>query len=850
MDKSAYGCEYAFMRTTLEFPDAMFRQMKANAALKGETLKEYITVLMPVYNAERFLRETIQSLRAQTFTDFEVLLYDDGSTDDSLQIARTNADDRFVIRDSDVNRGYVHWLNVGLSEARGEFIARMDADDIALPERFERQVEFLRSHPDVGLVGTACTVVDSAGAELFPIVKPATDVEIRWAALLDNPFLHPTVMFRRSALAGNIGSYDASLMPTEDYDLWVRMLGVTKGANIPEVLLRYRQHNKQVSEALRVRQLQHHTAVASKALQAFLPGTKMTEPDIAVVCRWYQEGTKATLTPSKMETISTWMPRLLKAFEERYIGMPGLESVKLSIKEKLGKLLWRSGFQASSVKMILRHPGIALVALRQLFQYPLATSAAPPDRDALPKTPGVAMNILQVNAHDFYGGAETIMRSLHEGYCVRGSQAWMAVGRKHLDEPHVFEMDHDRYRTFWCRSCRSMADTIASNLSGTWARDVRKALGMWLAEPVRHVRIALGHEDFEYPGTRHLLELTDRRPDLVHCHNLHGNYFDLHALESLSAQVPVFLTLHDAWLLTGHCSHPLDCEQLKTGCEACFYRDTFPKIRRDAASYNLERKRKILERCRLHVATPSRWLMHMVNQSRIQAGILSRRVIPSGIDLNVFHEGDKAAARKELGVPMDVSMLLYVARNARTNQFKDWSVMERAVLEAGRQLDAKLGLCVVGETGEPIHGDNAAIHFINPQNSPQLIAKYYQAADLCVHAARAENYPTVILESLACGTPVIASGVGGVVEQIQCLDVPEKGWDTRGEAPKITGADPATGIVVKPGDTDAMTRAIVRLLSDAYLRQRLGKNAASYAKESFGMDKMVAAYWDWFRRVC
>src|SRR5206468_8666177 len=138
-----------------------------------------------------------------------------------------------------------------------------------------------------------------------------------------------------------------------------------------------------------------------------------------------------------------------------------------------------------------------------------------------------------------------------------------------------------------------------------------------LAQPRRTFRRSLGHEDFDFPATRDLFSVPPEQPELLHLHNLHSpaGFFDLRELPAMTARVPTFITLHDAWLLAGHCGHSLDCERWRTGCGNCPDLAIYPAIRRDATAANYQRKRGILAKARLHVITPSRWLMDKVNES-------------------------------------------------------------------------------------------------------------------------------------------------------------------------------------------------------------------------------------------
>lgn len=207
-----------------------------------------VSVLMPVYNAERYLAEAVESILAQTFKDFEFIIVDDGSTDASLKILETYAkrDERIRLKSRE-NIGYAKTLNEMLTQAKGDFIARMDADDIALPERLARQVEFLQRESAVVCVGGLPEVIDEKGRLLTRIKLPRNNDEIQQMILSGQVVLsHPTVMIRRSALL-EVGGYDDAMVPAEDLDLWLRLGEVGELANLEDTLLKYRMHTKSVS---------------------------------------------------------------------------------------------------------------------------------------------------------------------------------------------------------------------------------------------------------------------------------------------------------------------------------------------------------------------------------------------------------------------------------------------------------------------------------------------------------------------------------------------------------------------------------------------------------------------------
>ena len=177
----------------------------------------------------------------------------------------------------------------------------------------------------------------------------------------------------------------------------------------------------------------------------------------------------------------------------------------------------------------------------------------------------------------------------------------------------------------------------------------------------------MGIEDFHFAGTKRIVELADK-PDIVHCHNLHGEL-----LRSARARVaqrarPVVITMHDAWLLSGHCVHSLACERWETGCGKCPDLTLYPAIRRDATAHNWQRKRRIYRASRLHVGHAVPWLMDKVQRSISSEGAVSMRVIPHGIDLTQFKPIPKLVARAQLGIPDDADVLVFAANgSARTS---------------------------------------------------------------------------------------------------------------------------------------------------------------------------------------
>jgi glycosyltransferase involved in cell wall biosynthesis len=231
-----------------------------------------ISVVLPVYNAAPFLAQAVDSILAQTFADFELIVLDDGSTDATPAILQRYASDGRVRLLRQPNAGVVPTLNRGLDLCTGELIARMDADDIAHPRRLEAQVRFMSMRPEVGLLGTAYRLIDAQGRDLGAQPVALNDLAIRWASLLTSPFAHPTVMMRRATLERHGLRYSAEAETVEDYDLFARSLEFWRGANLDQPLLQYRVHGQSNTGRVAKSQLKHHPMAALRQIRRLLPG--------------------------------------------------------------------------------------------------------------------------------------------------------------------------------------------------------------------------------------------------------------------------------------------------------------------------------------------------------------------------------------------------------------------------------------------------------------------------------------------------------------------------------------------------------------------------------------------------
>jgi len=190
---------------------------------------------MSVYNAATWVHDAVESVLTQTVPDLELIVIDDGSTDATPATLAGVRDPRLRV-ERRPHAGLTRSLNVGLALCRAPLIARLDADDLALPEKLARQRAFLDAHPDVGLLGTGAREFDAAGRAIRDVRPPASDAAIRRVLIRRNPFIHCSVVVRRTVL-DRVGGYDEALCVAQDYDLWLRIGRVTRLANLPEPLV-------------------------------------------------------------------------------------------------------------------------------------------------------------------------------------------------------------------------------------------------------------------------------------------------------------------------------------------------------------------------------------------------------------------------------------------------------------------------------------------------------------------------------------------------------------------------------------------------------------------------------------
>jgi glycosyltransferase involved in cell wall biosynthesis len=437
--------------------------------------------------------------------------------------------------------------------------------------------------------------------------------------------------------------------------------------------------------------------------------------------------------------------------------------------------------------------------------------------------------IVQLNLLDNIGGAASVGSTLHSYFRREGCRSRRIVGIKVGDDDATVEL---RPELKAAGRKLPLQERLARLFEG--------------AEPFlrRRLERLAGLEDLGDPRSRHLLDLLPDQDEIVLCHNLHGGWFDLSVLPELSKRRPVVLLLHDPWMLAGHCAHHFDCEKWISGCGGCPYLDLQYSLKRDSTHANWLRKKRIYDECRLYLVTPSQWLMDQVQRSILAPAVLKSCVINNGVDREVFFPADKASEREALGIGRDEHVVMFAANGIRESVWKDYATMRGAVAEAAAALPGtSFRFLAVGEDAPAERVGAATIEFVPHQSSLEL-ARYYRAADIYIHAARAENFPNTVVEALSCGTPVIATAVGGVPEQVKGM-----AFDGDASGLNLFAPEEATGILTPAGDAGALSGAIVRLFGTTGIIEKLSLSAARDAAERFGINRTGAQYLDFFQEV-
>ncbi len=301
-----------------------------------------VSVVLPIHNAEKYLLEAVESILTQTFADFELILVDDGSTDHSPVILDTLKDPRIIRLRNEKNSGVVASLNLGISVASGRYIARMDADDVSLPERLEKQVKYLEAHPEIGVLGTGIlTRVEVDPIQEGVAIFPSQDKCIRWMLCFRSAVAHVTAVYRRNLVVES-GLYRHEFLFAEDYDLWVRLISKTQFSNLSEPLVLVRYYVGSSSQLHRDLQRKRGQEIQQRAMSFYLGDDYFSGLDLEKALTVPEHATILILTLYQRFTTYNTLTAEEKRFVRKDVAQRVFDLARASRKPEMWKWFFRS----------------------------------------------------------------------------------------------------------------------------------------------------------------------------------------------------------------------------------------------------------------------------------------------------------------------------------------------------------------------------------------------------------------------------------------------------------------------------------------------------------------------------
>lgn len=397
------------------------------------------------------------------------------------------------------------------------------------------------------------------------------------------------------------------------------------------------------------------------------------------------------------------------------------------------------------------------------------------------------MNILQVNTHDYRGGAAKVAYSLHHYLNKNRVKSSFLTSKKTLKDSKVHELK------------RGVTSKIVNFFAG---------------------KIGIG--DY-FPSNKNYFKNNKliNSADIIHLHNLHGNYFSIFDLALLAKQKPIVWTLHDMWPVTGHCTYSYECSKWQNGCGHCPHLETYPRLLFDISAQLLKQKSNIYANTKFTITTPSKWLKNIVEKSILS----SQRVelIYNGIDEAIFKPRNKGTLRKKLGLPQNKIIISFVSENGRKITRKGSHFLDE-VVERYKECNNIFFLEIGSESKwQPSNRNFLRIPYVNDES---LLAQYYSSSDIFLFTSIAENCPLTVLEAMGSGLPVIAFDVGGTGELIQ---------------------DTKTGYLVKTGDAEKMIGKLKLLIRNEKLLKENGRRARKRVEKYFTLKKQAQSFIDLYK---
>jgi glycosyltransferase involved in cell wall biosynthesis len=411
------------------------------------------------------------------------------------------------------------------------------------------------------------------------------------------------------------------------------------------------------------------------------------------------------------------------------------------------------------------------------------------------------MKILFINSGDTSGGAAIaaarMARGLHANY---GTLNYFLVGKKNSFDQHTFQTTASEYQ-----ACIEQLIDMTTN------------------------RLGLQYPFFPFSSRNILKTARDLKPDIISLHNTHGGYFRTTLIKELSSIAPVVWTLHDMWSFTGNAAHAFGDEAWMKMENPQQYTSVYPAIGINTGRYLLRQKMKTYSRSDLTIVTPSQWLYRLASRSPVFRG-KKLECISHGVDNQIFRPKDKRACRLALSLPEHGKILMFCAEFTHENLWKGGSELLGILKAIDSRSSSEVNILVLGKGNlKTIEGLNRLrIYNMGYAQGEEFVSQCFSAADLVMYPTRADNMPLVLLEAISCGTPCIATDIGGCPEIIR---------------------DGTNGVLVAPLDIEGYAEHATALLSDDERLMRLSKSARDLAVRNFSMEQMASRYFGLFKSI-
>jgi len=600
-----------------------------------------VSIIMPCFNTEKYLAEAIESILNQTFHDFELIIVDDGSTDNSLDIIKAyiKKDYRIKFSRNEEEKGISGAMNTGLKLASGEYITRMDSDDISLSNRIAKQVKFLDERSDYGICSVNISSIDCKGKLLSESMFVEEEAPIEWLFLWLNPISSAPAMYRSEIIRKFSITYNYNLKTAEDYDFLSNIALHTKTYQISEVLYQYRIHKESI----------------------FQKNIQKTCENSIDISRNFAESL-AHRNPPVFHEFLTVFPECLKKKSELYDTNDVLSWMYELLMS--AKIKWNWNLEDFN--------NAVFDAENRLANFNLYNDTNRAQNDSILSKFNVIKN-LQISDNDLVGNK------------FNGHDLHFYLRKKNIDSKQlVWNKESKDKNTFQIARSRSNRWEISS-----WAHSIQEQYAL--------------NGIFNPIGYDVLFDPLFLNSDVIHLHLIHNHIFDIQLLPLISRLKPIVWTLHDPWSLGGHCIHHFDCEKWKNHCGNCPNQKAPFGLWVDNSALNFALKKDAIMNSKLEIIVASKWMKKKVEQSPIFEG-KKINVIPFGINQETFKPISKIEARKNLGIQNDalifsfrcdlskfkgMDYIEYVLRKVQTNKKVVLLVLANKLRENPRKFEAK-----------------------------------------------------------------------------------------------------------------------------------------------------------------